>query len=349
MFAAAPTSQRRCLLFGLLTAGSLLGCAHYPQAPRLLPAATALDLGQAVPGGTLTGAVTIANAGAQPLHIHKVEAGCGCAAAELTRAVIPPGEHAVLQVRVPIRSEGENLQFTLKLFSNDPMAPTTEVTVRASATPPLLRTHPDVVEFGELCPGTAAVQQVTLLTPQGLPWPPAEPLHVESARGAVQATFTRSGDTAAERVGLEVRPRPDLPLGEFADTLLLGPAGSARRIALPVRGRLVPLFTLAPNTLVFSEPNSASAPAHRLVNVRRTDGQAVPPIARSCIPAGIEIAEGEAGGAQVASVRRLRVTLDPAKVAPDLTDATIQIWLQGETESLTLHLLVIRASQDAGH
>ena len=46
---------------------------------RLVVPETPLELGQAVPGEELAGSLALKNAGGEPLHIERLEAGCGCA------------------------------------------------------------------------------------------------------------------------------------------------------------------------------------------------------------------------------------------------------------------------------
>jgi hypothetical protein len=327
------------------TCVALLGCSQITRTPRLVLGASELDLGQALPGETLTVCIAVKNQGGQVLHIHGIEAGCGCAAAVLARDAIQPGEEATLEVTVPIHEEGERREFIVILHSDDPAGDAVLV-VRATAAPPLLRASPQEVELGEIPKGVGAAKRVLIRKPDGGAWPPSEPIHAESEHGIVQVTLVATGKDGAG-TAVEVRAPADLPLGPFADTLVIKPAGAVRHLRLPVRGQVVPLLAASPKTLYFGDVDPQKGPLQRFVNVRRTDGKAVAPMVRSTLPAGMAVDEVEPESiTERRSLRRLRVSLDPAHVQEEVKDGKLLLWLEGEPEPLAIGVMIFLARSD---
>jgi hypothetical protein len=353
---------------GLLFAGwslALAGCQISDAAnnslsplvgpPRLVVPRAPLDLGQGVPGEELSGEVLLKNGGGEVLRIEKLESGCGCAILNISEKEIAPGAQARLQVAVRIKEEGQHLQFPVHIHSNDPATPETIYTVRADAAAPLVRSYPAQVEFGEVPVGTTPAKRVTLLKPDGMPWPVSEPVTALSAHGLAQADpGCSAGDAGAEALTLDIRLRPDLSPGSFTDTISVQPAGSAPRLQIPVHGIIVLRFVVSPSALYFgdverpAEKGSDRAVPKRYVLLRRTDGKALNRVVRSTGPPGIKLAEEQSRDTTVARDRvRLLVTLDPSALTDDVKDGKLLLWLEDEHDPLVIRIMVFFRKMDA--
>jgi hypothetical protein len=340
-------------LFGLGLAGCRLrmteaNTANAASGPaRLVVPETSLELGQGVPGEELAGSLLLKNAGGEPLHIERLEAGCGCALLDLPERTIPSGAVVTMNVAVRIKEEGQHLRFPIRIYSNDPVDPQTVCTVRAEAAPALLRTEPGQINFGEVALGTAPVKRLKLLKPDGAPWPAKEPITAQSeySLAHIDKGF-QEGAAAVQGLVLDIRPRADLPAGNFSDTLTVRPADSKRVMRIPVLGIIVPRVVLSPSGLYFGEVERDSGILKRRVMLRRTDGKAVNRIARSEGPPGIKLTEVKPGDEAIASDReRLLVTLDTSLVTQEDKDGKLLLWLEHEPEPLVIRIMVYLAKK----
>jgi hypothetical protein len=317
--------------------------------PRLLVPSSPLDLGQGLPGEELTGSVVLKNSGGELLRIERMEAGCGCALLNLSESAIAPGAEVHLQVIVRIKDEGQRLQFPIRIHSNDPVSPETVYTVRAEAAPPLLRTDPARIDFGEVPVGTAPIQRLKLLKPDGSPWPASEPVTSESARGLAQVdTGRQQGEARGESLVLDIRPRADVSAGSFSDTLTIRVPGSQRAVQVPVQGIVVPRHVVSPSGLYFGDVERQSGVLKRYALLRRTDGRDLNRVVKSTAPPGISLTPMEPSDqASASDRRRLLVTLDSSVVTQDMRDGKLLLWLEHEPEPLVIRVMVFLGKRAA--
>jgi hypothetical protein len=311
-----------------------LGCGERGSGPaRIVVEHATLDLGEALPGEQLTGDFTIRNGGGAALTILKLQTGCDCAAAVPSRSVIGPGEEAVVRVSVHIKREGQYLLFPVKIESNDPDTPVAEYRVSAHAAAPVVRTEPKEADFGELARGTESALRIKLLDPENKAWPHGKTLEAACSGGVTCVKLVRDGD----HLIAELRPRADLPLGDFADTLVLKPADSTRTWTVPVRGRAVPKFMASPTAIYFGDVGASKEPIKRTVLLKRTDGQPWPGITKTTAPGHVRVDQEI-----TASRCLLRITLLPETVKEDLRDGKIEVWLEGESEPVNVGVMIFR-------
>jgi hypothetical protein len=134
--------------------------------------------------------------------------------------VIPAGDVATLSVAAHLRADGENNVFPVRIVSNDPTTPETQVIVRLTAAAPPIQADPKSLNFGEVPAGTAPVRPITLTIHDDHLVPRSKVPVVVTATGGLVLTEVQPPPTDdAKAVKLEVRPRADLPLGRFADGL----------------------------------------------------------------------------------------------------------------------------------
>src|SRR5207249_4152837 len=114
------------------------------------------------------------------LWLSQLETGCGCASAEMGSPVVAPREEISVRITVRIKEDGQHLQFPVRIFTNDPKTPVAVYTVRADAGPPVVRTEPGQINFGEICRGMTVSQRLLLRKPNGSAWPVDESVVVET-------------------------------------------------------------------------------------------------------------------------------------------------------------------------
>ncbi len=313
------------------------------KVPRLLTPQATLDLGQGMPGETLTAALTLKNTGGNPLRIERVEAGCACSSLHLASPVVAPGEETSLEVSARLRPGQPSLSFPVQITSNDPASPVTVCLVRAALGPAALRADPAAVSFGEVATGTAPTRRVRILDAEGHTWPAGRPLTVEVGDGLVQAQTVSVKGSGGSAMALEVRLRSNLPLGPFHDALTLRPANGRSSIVVPIEGRVVPLLLVSPTSLYFGDIAPTAGLLRRYVMVRRTDGKVPGSVLKHTAPLPIEIAEvhGKLPSGSRATLC-LGMTIDSRKVHRDVPHGELRLWLDGEPEPLVVGLMIFQ-------
>jgi hypothetical protein len=296
-----------------------------------------LHLGEGVPGEILTGCICLRNTGAALLVINSIQPGCGCASWKLARKEIPPGEAGALQVTARLTKEGEELFFPVHIFSNDPDFPVISHSVLAKA-PAFLRTLPDQVTFGDVPPRTASQRELVLVKPGGEPWPVRERLEW-SLKDGDSVQIERKGVTAATGEGLvlTIRLRPDLPAGDFADTVIFRHATDNRTIEVPISGSVVPAVRPVPSVLYFGSVGSRGPVAERRLLLRRTDGGNLGRVVKVHAPSYLQVEPQELSPTRPDTrflIARL-TGIDP----PDTDSREIVIWHEGQDEPVRVPII----------
>jgi hypothetical protein len=315
-------------------------CAPQSRPPRLVLSASTVDLGHGKPGEVLTGTIRIANAGGTPLHVEKVELGCGCATADPPPGEVPPDGTATLTVRVRLKAEGRRLSFPVRIFSDDPATPEAVCSLSVEVVGPPLRTDPRQLNFERVALGTSPVRSLTLFGPDDRPWPADEPLVIEAESGLVRV----EPPAAAEPGVLRLRPRPDLPLGAAHDVLQIRPRAGGEAVRVPVHVHVVPRTVVSPNVLYFGGVDRRGKPVQRYVLVQRTDGSPLGRVRKTEGPAGLRVAEaGPDGTAGGDATRRFQVTLDPSTFAGE-GESSLSLWLGEDRDPVAVRVLVYFAA-----
>jgi hypothetical protein len=120
-----------------------------------------VDFGTVDQGTESTSAFLYRNKGTQMLRIGDVTSSCGCAVAQPEPRDVPPGGVGILKLSFKSGSFSGPIHKTITVRSNDPVAPTITLGVKATVRT-LFVVEPKVVNFGEIDRGKQARQEVTL-------------------------------------------------------------------------------------------------------------------------------------------------------------------------------------------
>ncbi len=105
-----------------------------PQPAILIPTAS-YDFGSIGATDVVTHDFVIANTGEAPLTISRAYTTCGCTTADITSAVIPPGETAIVTLRLDAGFHdvrGQTVRRGLIIENNDPKNSQMEIWIQAS-------------------------------------------------------------------------------------------------------------------------------------------------------------------------------------------------------------------------
>ena len=101
------------------------------KAPRLQLDKTNFDFGKVKEGTTVETEFVITNTGKQELNIRSTKANCGCTVSTPEKDTLAPGESSKIKVTFDTRGRRGNQYKTVTIFSNDPLAPTQTITLKA--------------------------------------------------------------------------------------------------------------------------------------------------------------------------------------------------------------------------
>ncbi|MDR0354221.1 MAG: DUF1573 domain-containing protein [Deltaproteobacteria bacterium] len=112
--------------------GASAAAGEPPLAPVLVLPETDFYYGEAKPSTTIFHDFVVKNEGQADLTISNVVPGCGCSVASFT-SFIPPGHEGKVTLSVDLYAEwaGHNVNKSASILSNDPVNPTTRITIRA--------------------------------------------------------------------------------------------------------------------------------------------------------------------------------------------------------------------------
>ncbi len=106
--------------------------------------------------------VTITNKGAAKLIISEVKADCGCTVPEMQIKELGPGQSAPLHIEFNSKRFSGKVFKTVKIYSNDPAAPVSDVILTANVHTPLLVDPPSRrLGFPQALEGEQAVRKAT--------------------------------------------------------------------------------------------------------------------------------------------------------------------------------------------
>lgn len=117
----------KTLLLGVLSL-AIAGTAH----GALSWEKTELELKPAIGAATAVGVFKYENKGDKPVHFNAVRASCGCTTAALAKNDVAPGEKGEITATFTIGDRTGVQQKTITVETDDPAAPTTVLTLKAT-------------------------------------------------------------------------------------------------------------------------------------------------------------------------------------------------------------------------
>ncbi len=100
------------------------------QAPRLQLNNTNYDFGTINEGQLVKTDFVFTNTGKSPLNIRETKANCGCTVSKPDKDTLDPGESSKITVTFNSQGRRGRQQKMVTIFSNDPTAPTQQITIK---------------------------------------------------------------------------------------------------------------------------------------------------------------------------------------------------------------------------
>ncbi len=200
------------VLLGLTT---LLPLAAMGQAIDVNP--RSWDFGEMKQQETRTFQVTITNKGAGRLIISEVKADCGCTVPEMKTKELGPGESAPLDIEFNSKRFNGKVIKTVKIYSNDPSAPVSDIILTADVhTPLLVNPASRRLGFPQSLEGEQATRTATFTAVDA---PELEIKANRSKHGLFQVEVQNKVDGDPRQAKLVVTRPADMPPGSHRDNV----------------------------------------------------------------------------------------------------------------------------------
>ena len=240
--------KRLCLsLFVVFLSLLTVGCDLKSKSPaRLQVKENHWNFGSVIVGDKLNHVFTLKNIGGKTLHIKGIEADCACTAAVPSKMTLRPGETTHLKVSLDTTDRGGKLIKQVVLFSDDPVSPTTSVTIEADILP-LFTVIPKYIHFGSIGEKAITVSARRELNLQ------IEQIESSTSRlSAVLSKTTIEGNDVLHTVHVNVNGDMPIKLLNITETVTIHTnLQNHRKIQIPVRIHLGQQVTIQPSKLFF--------------------------------------------------------------------------------------------------
>lgn len=105
--------------------------------------------------------MVIKNKGNKPLRIFRVEPGCGCTTAPLSKDYLQPGDSAHLDIKLELRSAKGPLEKPITIYTDDPVNKNLKVTLKANVLV-ALEANPKIFGFSIMKVGEETIAKMKL-------------------------------------------------------------------------------------------------------------------------------------------------------------------------------------------
>jgi Protein of unknown function (DUF1573) len=248
------------------------------RAPRLSLVEPIKDFGTVPKGEKLDWSFEIRNTGTADLEILAAKPACGCTVADFDK-VIKPGAIGKITAHVDTASFSGPISKAVMLETNDPSAPTAQVTISAVVKPFVEAFPTGFVRFN-LIQGDVEKQSLTLFSEEEAPF---EIVKIESPTEYIKAEYAKLDSASlVPNVGRSGQNQYRLDITVGGDDARIGPLAEKIRIItnskhqpdywVSVTGVIRPSVRVEPSGINFGEisPSDATA-ATRVVSFRSMD------------------------------------------------------------------------------
>lgn len=232
MIAAFMSIRMKCLgLAFVLVALSGLGLSQ----PKVSVDKTKIDLGVIYNGTIKTARVLIRNIGRDTLRIVGVSTSCGCTTAKRPKDLLRPGEQDAVEVEFNSTGFRGKIEKHVDIMTNDPIAPTTWVTLLGEVIDELQPIgNQSVVWLGAVPVGKEVEQTISFKNISGKA---ITLTGYKSSSPLLSVTLGQRSALPADtiRVNIKITPKKN----EYINELLLLETDSNKQSKVPVRVTLI--------------------------------------------------------------------------------------------------------------
>lgn len=247
------------------------------KAPRLTLVEPVKDFGTVPKGQKLDWSFEVKNTGTADLEILSVKPACGCTVADYDK-VIKPGQTGKVTAHVDTTQFAGPISKAVMLETNDPSAPSAQVTVAAIVKPYVDAFPAGFVRFN-MIQGDVEKQSITLFSEEEEPF---EIVRIETPSDYIKAEHAKlDSGSMVPKVGRANQNQYRIDITVGGEDAKVGPLAEKVRIVtnskhqpdylLSVSGVIRPSFRVEPSGINFGDVSPAEASATRTITVRSND------------------------------------------------------------------------------
>jgi hypothetical protein len=246
--------------------------------PRSVVIEPVKDLGTVAKGETLNWTFTIKNTGNADLQIISAKPGCGCTVADFDK-LIKPGGTGKVTLHVDTTAFSGPIAKSVTIETNDPIAPSSQVTVNAVVKAYVDASPAGFVRFNML-QGDVQTQSVVLYSFDDEPF---QITKIEAPAGWVRASFLRiekqeeliknAGRAGQNQFRIDITVGgPEARVGPLADKVhIVTNSKHQPEYFVSISGVIRPPFRIEPISINFGEVTPTDTAATRVVLLRSND------------------------------------------------------------------------------
>jgi hypothetical protein len=226
---------------------------HYASLPILSLPSTVIDLGAGRPGETLTGAISLKNAGGSLLEFSVIKS-CGCNEVLPLAGTILPGCEQRLAVSLGLENHSESkkaVSFAIK--SNAPNQETVRCTVVARCQS-RYSISPHYIDFGSIATKSGDSRIVNINADDEARISSKDWL-LTSGSERIDARWNVEGDSAKLKISI----RETAPPGSIFDSVVLSHKAGEHLFRIPVRGEVVEPLVAIPSVISIEKGNGSGS------------------------------------------------------------------------------------------
>ena len=261
----------------LMLAASVAVADEPVKGPRLTLVEPLKDFGTVAKGDKLEWAFLVKNTGTTDLEIIAAKPTCGCTVADFDK-VIKPGATGKVSANVDTANFAGPINKGITLETNDPTAPTAQVTITA-VVKPFVEAYPAGFLRYNLLQGAVEKQAVTLYSDETEPF---QITKIESPQEWIKVDFKKNeGLEVVPNVGREGQAQykievtvggPDAKIGPLAEKIhVLTNSKHQPEYWVSVSGVIRPSIRVEPTALNFGEVAPTDVAATRTIMLRSND------------------------------------------------------------------------------
>ncbi|MCO6429275.1 MAG: DUF1573 domain-containing protein [Deltaproteobacteria bacterium] len=282
------------------------------QGPRISVQEQDFNFGKVSEGAKVAHSFKISNNGRTDLVIQRVVAACGCTVANASTAPIPPGGSTDIGVEFDSAGFSGPVQKAVRIYSNDPDAPITTVSLIGTVATEVT-TEPKTVVFDKVARSNVGGQSKQVRVSIA----PGSSATIAAVRTFSKALQVRELEADATSRLLSISLSPEVPVGEIRERIVIELKGGKRSVVnVPVYASVQSDTSLEPAVLSFGLLAGVDS-VKRRAKLVAADAQTQVKDVRSNHPAlSANVVPAEDGKGYW-----IDVTLDPTKVEKDLRAA----------------------------
>ena len=230
------------------------------RAPALDVEAPAYDFGTVDRGTVVEHSFRLRNTGDARLRIEHVKSSCGCTVGVASGSEVAPGGETEVSVRFDTTGVAGRTKRTVTVYTNDPDAPVTGLTLTGQVATDLVVT-PTPLYLGKIRRGQTVRRELRIAP--GRPNAAYSVAWIEHANPILRTTLAALPAGAGQTIAVELGP--ELPFGRFNDKLILHTTSPREpTLEVPIFGSVEGDVVVLPPQMTFGVVHAGDLPPHDL-------------------------------------------------------------------------------------